>query len=218
MKQQRLYPDSGVELSPFIAKHYDFIMNSLSFGKYRRFIHKAIADIGIKPTDSILDLGCGTGRNASLMLKQLKIEGSITGIDLSPIMQKQFEKRFANEKRVSFSSQRIDIPFNLEKKYDIIFIGFVLHGFPNAIRENIIENAKNHLKPNGIFAILDFSEFDVNKMPSLHYKIFKVVECKYAFDYIERDWKKILSDKGFENPQESFYFRNYVRLLKMNLK
>jgi demethylmenaquinone methyltransferase/2-methoxy-6-polyprenyl-1,4-benzoquinol methylase len=218
MKQQRLYPDSGVELSPFIAKHYDFIMNSLSFGKYRRFIHKAIADIGIKPTDSILDLGCGTGRNASLMLKQLNDGGSITGIDLSPIMQKQFEKRFANEKRVSFSSQRIDIPFNLEKKFDIIFISFVLHGFPDPIRENIIENVKAHLKPNGVFAILDFSEFDINKMPSLHYKVFKAVECKYAFDYIERDWKKTLAGKGFENPQESFYFRNYVRLLKMSVK
>lgn len=217
MKQEKLYPESGVELNPFISKHYDLIMNTFSFGKYRKFIHKAVADIGLKPTDSVLDLGCGTGRNSSLKLQYLNANGSITGIDLSNIMQEQFEKRFENEKRVSFSKQRIDVPFDLEKKFDVIFISFVLHGFPNPVREVIIENIKRHLKPNGVLALLDFSEFDVKKMPSLHFKIFKAVECIYAFDYIERDWKKVFAAKGFTNFKENFYFKNYVRLLSMSI-
>lgn len=46
-------------------------------------------------------------------------------------------------------------------------------------------------------------------------KIFnKKIECKYAFDYIKRDWKGILKENGFDSFTEAFYFKNYVRLLK----
>ncbi len=217
MAQTKLYPESGVELSKFTAKNYDTLMNTLSFGKYRKFIHKAIRDLNINPDDSILDLGCGTGRNASLMFKYLGKNGKITGVDLSPIMRKQFEKRFAGEKKVSFRQQRIDIPFDLNEKFDIVFISFVIHGFPHEIRNAIIENAQNHLKPGGLFAILDFAEFDMEKMPALHRWVFKKIECPYAFDYIAKDWKAILGTKHFGNYSENFYFLNYVRLLKSSL-
>jgi demethylmenaquinone methyltransferase/2-methoxy-6-polyprenyl-1,4-benzoquinol methylase len=52
------------------------------------------------------------------------------------------------------------------------------------------------------------------KMPALHRFIFKKIECKYAFDYIERDWKTILKEAGFNHFEEYLYFKNYVRLLK----
>jgi demethylmenaquinone methyltransferase/2-methoxy-6-polyprenyl-1,4-benzoquinol methylase len=217
-KVEKLYPESGVELKPFMAKHYDKIMNTLSFGLYRRFIHKAIADIHIKPTDKILDLGCGTGRNDALMLKYLDENGRITGLDLSPIMQKQFERRFGNEKRVQFIQQRIDIPFDLGEKFDIVFISFVLHGFPQDVRNTIIENAATHLNTGGKFVVLDFAEFDMEKMPALHRKIFKTIECPYAFDFIKRDWKELLLHKGFNSFNEHSYFKNYVRLLKTSKK
>jgi len=218
MTATKLYPESGVELTPFIAKHYDKVMNIGSFGMYHRFIASAVKDIEIKPTDSILDLGCGTGRNAALMMKYLGDEGKITGVDLSPEMQLQFEKRFIGEKRVAFSQQRIDIPFDLDEKFDIVFISFVIHGFPHEVRSAVIENAKMHLKPGGHLVILDFAEFDMAKMPAFHRWIFKKIECPYAFDYIEKDWKGILETKSLNTIKESFYFFKYVRLLKTQLK
>ena len=208
-----IYPESGVELTPFIAKHYDKVMNIGSFGMYNRFIVNAVKDIDIKPTDSILDLGCGTGRNAALMLKYLGGEGNITGVDLSSEMQKQFEKHFAGDKRVVFQQRRIDIPFDLNQAFDIVFISFVIHGFPHEIRSAIIENAKKHLKPGGKFVILDFAEFDMDKMPALHRFIFTKVECPYAFDFIKKDWKQILNGLGLETKSEKLYFKKYVRLL-----
>ena len=214
-KSQKLYPESGIELTAFIAYNYDFLMNTLSFGRYRRFIHNAIDDIGIKPTDSIIDLGCGTGRNAGLMLQKLSDQGKLTGVDLSPIMQKQFEARFANDKRVVFHQQRIDVPFDLRENADIVFMSFVIHGFPQEVRNTIIENAKNHLKPGGVLAILDFAEFDMDKMPALHRWIFKKIECPYAFDFVEKDWKKILGEHDLETISEDHYFSRYVRLIKV---
>lgn len=46
----------------------------------------------------------------------------------------------------------------------------------------VIQNTNNHLKPDGKFYILDFAEFDMDKMPGIHRFIFKKIECKYTFD------------------------------------
>ena len=211
---EKIYPDSGVELKGFIARNYDKVMNIGSMGLYKGFIEKSIHDMNIQPDDKILDLGCGTGRNAKLMNSYLSEKGRITGLDISEHMEKQFVARFKNDNRIEFINQRIDVPFNLQKMYDKVFISFVIHGFPHDIRSTVIQNALNHLKPGGRFFILDFAEFDMDKMPSLHRFVFKKIECKYAFDFIERDWKEILNKNGFDNFTEQLYFKKYVRLLK----
>ena len=210
----KLYPDSGVELNPFMSKNYDKVMNLGSMGLYKRFINQAIADMNISPADNILDLGCGTGRNALLMYQYLGEEGKITGLDISSEMEEQFLQKFDGSDNVKFVNKRIDVSFDLGEKFDKVFISFVIHGFPHDVRDAVIKNAFKHLKPGGEFIILDFAEFDMDKMPFLYRKIFKAVECKYAFDYIERDWKKILKEYGFESFKEYFFIKKYVRLLR----
>ena len=214
MKQKRIYPESGVELSPFIAKNYDRVLATASMGHYPRAIKLAIKDMDIQPGDRILDLGCGTGSNTQLMATHLNATGSIQGLDISEQMSKQFEKRFVNDHHITFQNQRVDQPFQLNKKFNKIFIGFVIHGFPHEVRQIVIQNALNHLEEGGSFYILDFSEFEMKSMPFHHRAIFKAVECKYAFDFIERDWKSILSKQGFKDFTEHFYLKKYMRLLQ----
>ena len=128
-------------------------------------------------------------------------------------MKKQFDKKSEKEAKVKFLWQRIDLPFELGKQFDKVFISFVIHGFPHEVRDTVIKNAYNHLKPGGSFIILDFAEFDMGKMSGLHRFIFKKIECKYAFDYIKRDWKTILKEYAFDQFYERFYVSKYVRLL-----
>jgi demethylmenaquinone methyltransferase/2-methoxy-6-polyprenyl-1,4-benzoquinol methylase len=213
-KFTKLYPESGVELTPFISKHYDLLMNWGSFGHYHRFIEDAIQSLHIQPGQQILDLGCGTGRNASLMLPYLKNEGALVGLDVSPIMMTAFKQKFKGNTLVSFVQQRIDQPFDLKQPFDIVFISFVIHGFPQEVRQTIIDNAYRHLRTGGILAILDFAEFDMDKMPAIDRFVFRKIECPYAFDYISRDWKALLQGKGFNHFTEKHYIRKYVRLLQ----
>lgn len=209
----KIYPESGIELSPVVLKHYDRIMNTISFGKYDHFIRRAIQDMRIGKEDRILDLGCGTGKNATLMAKFLGEKGKITGLDLSPIMERQFLAKHKTDQRIRFRKQRIDLPFELDEKFDIIFISFVIHGFPQEVREEILGNVNTHLNKGGRLIILDFSEFNMDEMPWHHRFIFRKVECIYAFDFIRKDWKSILSDFGFSDFNEKLYFRSYARLL-----
>ena len=213
---EKLYPDSGVELTPFTARHYDAMMRFGSFGKYNGFIENVISKLEIQPADTILDMGCGTGKNACLISKYLSADAGakLTGMDISDIMGEQFAENCSALPFASFLHQRIDQPFDLGIKFDKVFISFVLHGFPHDIRQIIIKNAWDHLKTGGTFNILDFAEFDMKKMPFLHRFVFKKIECKYAFDYIEKDWKEILSGFGFKDFKEDLFFKDYVRLLR----
>ena len=196
-----------------MARKYDQVMDIISFGLYDKFIKRAVKEMNIRPEDNIIDLGCGTGRNACLMRAYLSEKGSIIGMDISDEMGAQFEQKCASYQNVSFRKQRIDVPFELEIAPDKAFISFVIHGFPHEVRLKVIENIYNILKPGGQFCILDFNEFSLKDMP-FYYRIpFKLGECPYAFDFIERDWKKILTEKGFKKFDEYFMFKKYVRLL-----
>jgi demethylmenaquinone methyltransferase/2-methoxy-6-polyprenyl-1,4-benzoquinol methylase len=214
----RYYPESKVEVQGFEAKYYDTLLNVLTFGVYSSFIKRVVKDMNISPEDKILDMGAGTGRNALLMHKYLNEKGKIVGLDISPDMIRQFKARTVNIPNIELREQRIDVPFETEEKFDKVFISFVIHGFPHEVRLKVIQNAFNSLKPGGQFIILDFAEFKIKEMPFYARFVFTTVECKYAFDFVERNWKEILAENGFGDFEEKHYLMKYVRLLKARKK
>jgi len=204
--------DSKVEVKGFEARHYDLLMNLITFGSYSLFIRKAIRELNLNPGEDIVDLGSGTGRNACLMLKEIGKEGSVTGIEIGEVMKEKFLKK-CNFPNIKLIDRKIDEPFKLEKKFDRAFISFVLHGFIQEKREIILENVKHMLKPGGKFSILDYNEFDVDNSSFFVKFAVRKIECPLAEDFIERDWKNILSKYGFIKFEENFYFKKKVRLL-----
>ena len=208
------YPESKVEIRGFVAKHYDTLMNVITLGRYSFFIQKTILLMKIKPNHKIIDLGAGTGRNACLMMKQLSTKGEVVGLDISEDMIVQFNKNCAEFSNAKVIYKRIDQDLDYEIYFDKAFISFVLHGFPQEARKQIIGNAFKALKKNGELFILDYNEFSLKEMP-FYLKIpFKFAECPYVFDFIEKDWKKILAGEGFSYFEEYLFFNKYIRLLK----
>lgn len=202
-----------VEIKGFMATHYDALLDIVTLGRYSSFIEKAIEMMKISPRDKILDLGTGTGRNACLMMKYLSKDGELVGVDISEEMISQFRKKCANFPNAKIVKARVDSSFPFRTKFDKVFISFVLHGFPQNIREIVVKNVFEVLKNGGAFFILDYNEFSLREMP-FYLKIpFKIIECPYAFDFIERDWKNILTDNGFSGFREHIFF-DYIRLLK----
>ena len=208
------YPESKVEISKLTAKYYDTLMDIITFGGYSLFIKKAIRLMNIKYNDRIIDLGAGTGRNACLMMNYLSSKGELMGLDISSEMVAQFGRRCANFANAKIINQRIDKTLPYKDEFDKVFISFVLHGFPQDARRKIIRNAFKALKKNGEFFILDYNEFSVKEMP-FYFKIpFKLIECPYAFDFVEKNWQKILAGEGFSHFEKHLFFHGYIKLLK----
>lgn len=170
--------------------------------------------MGIRRNDRIIDFGAGTGSNACLMMRYLSAEGELVGLDISREMISQFEKACAGMSNVRIVDQRIDVPLPYEAEFDKAFISFVLHGFPQEVRRQILRNAFKALRKRGEFFILDYNEFSLEKIP-IYLKIpFKLIECPYAFDFIQKDLQKILNREGFSCFERHLFLGGYIRLLK----
>ncbi len=211
--QELRQEDSKVEVKGFEAKYYDILMDIITFGKYPSFIRKVIKDLNLKRDDRVLDFGAGTGRNA-LLMREYVDKGEIVALEIGEEMKEQFKKKSSFFSNIKLLDRRIDEPLDFKEEFDVVFISFVLHGFIQKKREIIIQNTFNALKKGGRFAILDYSNFDVDSAPWYVKFAIRKVECPLAEDFIKRDTKKMLKDFGFDRFEENFYFKNFVRLLQ----
>jgi len=203
--------DSKVEVNGFEARHYDFFMNLITGGTYPFFIRWVVKDMQIQPADNILDFGCGTGRNISLMKKYLSEDGRVTGLDIGAEMLKQAQHRFANHPRVTIEKRRIEEALPYQDEFNKVFISFVLHGLIQEDRLKVIANANRALKPGGEFLILDYNEFNLKRSP-LPVRLAFSLECPLATDFIYRDLQAMLTEQGFDGFRVHTYYLGYVRL------
>ncbi len=206
-------PRTKVEVKGLEARHYDFFMNLLTIGMYPRFIRNAIAGMELQLGESVLDFGCGTGRNDCLMLSHVGDGGHILGLDISEEMIAQAREKCAPHSNISFDFKRIEEPLPYENEFDVVFMSFVLHGFENYDKEIIAKNAYRALKPGGRFVILDYNEFHVQDMFFPLRQAFVHGECPLALEFVEMDIKGFLKGFGFREFREKYHFRKYVRLL-----
>ena len=204
---------SKVEVTGFEARHYDSLMNVITAGTYPFFIRRAVRDMHIQPTDHILILGSGTGRNACLMHRALSADGRIVGLDIGEEMLAQARARCREMSNVTFEQQRIEVTLPYRAAFDKVFMAFVLHGFVHEDRLRIVQNAYQALKPGGVFQVLDYAHFDPARSGWLIRTIFGRFECPLATDFARRDWEAILRAQGFDRFAAQHYYRGYVRLL-----
>jgi ubiquinone/menaquinone biosynthesis C-methylase UbiE len=204
--------DSKVEVTGFEARHYDFFMNLITAGTYPFFIRHVVKAMQIQPDDAILDFGCGTGRNISLMNKYLSGQGRVLGLDIGTEMLEQAQRRFANHPRLTIEKRRIEEPLPYQDEFNKVFISFVLHGLIQEDRLEVIANAYRALMSGGEFLILDYNEFDPRHSPWPVRFAFNL-ECPLATDFIGRDLPGMLREQGFAGFHVHLYYLGYVRLL-----
>jgi len=95
-----------------------------------------------------------------------------------------------------------------------VFISFVLHGFEDDQKLGIIHGAHQALKPGGAFYILDYSEFNLEKIWFPLRWAFIHGECQLAVEFLKLNVKEVLHSQGFTDCEEEFFFKGYLRLLK----
>jgi ubiquinone/menaquinone biosynthesis C-methylase UbiE len=70
------------------AKHYDFSANAYYLLGVREFEYRKIGvgTLNLKKGDTVVEIGCGTGLNFSLLRKEVGPNGKIIGVDMAPEM------------------------------------------------------------------------------------------------------------------------------------
>jgi len=205
---------SKVEIGPGGARYYDLFLNLFSLGQYSYLIEGVVEKMGIKPGQSILDLGSGTGKNDCFMAEKVGSQGRIVGLDINDEMLSRAWKRCGRYPNITFKKQRIELSLPYKEEFDKVFISFVLHGFEDDQKLGIIHSAHRALKPGGTFYILDYSEFDLERVWLPLRWAFTHWECQLAVEFLKLDMKEMLQSQGFTDSEEEFFFRGYLRLLK----
>jgi demethylmenaquinone methyltransferase/2-methoxy-6-polyprenyl-1,4-benzoquinol methylase len=126
-------------------------------GAYRR---RAVRALRVRPGQTVVDLGCGTGKNLPLLAEAVGAEGRVIGVDFSPAMLEEARARIeenglANVELVEADAATFDYPDGLDR----VLATFSLSMMPEP--ERVIARAARALEaralsPEGRLAVLDF--------------------------------------------------------------
>ncbi len=134
-------------LDPYIrlAPVYDLFTSPFLEG-IRKDICELIKD---RPVKTVVDLGCGTGRQCALLAEY----GFETyGVDLSGAMLK---KARANSKETTYFQEDISRTHFLPHSFDCAVLSLVLHEHPSQMQNEILSEALRIIRPEGYLSLLD---------------------------------------------------------------
>jgi len=111
---------------------------------------RTIAALNLQPNETLLDAGCGTGRDAQLALEQLP-DGDLICVDQSSTMLDQCRGRFGQDSRVRILEGDLDQALPVEQEsVDAIMSVAALHWLTD--HNNVWRHFFTALKPGGRIA------------------------------------------------------------------
>src|SRR5262245_60121155 len=111
----------------------------------------------LKPGESVLDVGCGTGTLAIAAKRQVGTTGTVYGLDASPEMIARAEKktRKAGVEAVFKKAFAQSLPFP-DAKFDVVLSTVMLHHLSRKARGELAAEVRRVLKPGGRVLAIDF--------------------------------------------------------------
>lgn len=139
-----------------VSAFYDeFVDRQARVGVNRR--HEAIVAwllrFGLRPDDSVLELGCGVGTVTELVSKELP-RGSILGVDLSPRSIATAKQRLASHENVSFLAADV-VEVGVDGQFDVVLLPDVIEHIPLEQHDALFARVASWVKPNG-FVLLHY--------------------------------------------------------------
>ena len=149
---------------------------------------EAVARLGLRPGDSVMDLGCGTGLNLPMLVKAVGPNGRVVGVDLSPEQLAQAAQRveeagWANVFLVPGNAEELD----LDEEFDGIISSYTHDIMTSA---GAVERAAGHLRPGRRFVSLGFSRPTGWRSP-----LNIVFEAFYRLFNVPINWDRETSDR-----------------------
>jgi ubiquinone/menaquinone biosynthesis C-methylase UbiE len=138
------------------APYYDLAVNLTTLGHARLLRKLTVDNALIRPGDSVLDVGCGTGE-VTLLAKTSAREGKVYGIDPAPEMIAVARRKAARKRLdVDFRVGVIEaLPFP-DSSIDVVTSSLMMHHLPEELKVRGLAEIYRALKPGGRLLIADF--------------------------------------------------------------
>src|ERR1051326_1277628 len=153
---------------------------------------QTLALMGLKPSDRVLDLGCGTGW-ASRRLARVAAE--VIGVDVADEMLRRAEQASSDSSNIRYvwgSAEKIPVPDNYFTK-----VLSVESFYYYADQGKALEELRRVLAPGGKLFIL------INLYKDNHYSLRWVSELKVPVQTLsEQEYRVLLARHGFSNVQK----------------
>ncbi len=137
-----------------LAPHYDRMMSF--WAPLDRWRRRAVAETNIRKGDTVLDIGCGTGKNFPFIEERIGPAGKLIGLDYTPAMLEQAARRVdeGRWKNVDLiEGQAEDVDRLVEGPFDGALSWCCLSIVPDCDRA--IAAAASLLRPGGRFTVYD---------------------------------------------------------------
>jgi SAM-dependent methyltransferase len=112
-----------------------------------------------------LDLGCGDGRLAALVLDGRTSVSEVIAVDISPPMLARARERFWGDPRVQVFEWDLEEPLDELGEFDLVISGFAIHHLEHARKQSLFKEVAHQLRPGGLFANLEVIQ---SATPELH--------------------------------------------------
>ncbi|HEY0535589.1 MAG TPA: class I SAM-dependent methyltransferase [Actinoplanes sp.] len=140
-----------------LAGKYDIVSNRLYLVGQRTMAYKHLAmqQLDLKPGDTVVDAGCGTGHNLPELSKAVGPSGRVIGVDLTDAMLARADARVRQHGLTNVTLQEADLTtFAFPKDTAGIIACFsltLIQDFPTVIRHGF-----DALAPGGRMVVLDY--------------------------------------------------------------
>ena len=116
---------------------------------------RVLAEILPAAPRRVLDLGCGDGRVAALVLSHRESVEEVVAVDCSPPMLDLARERFAGDRRVEVREGDLDDPITALGRFDLVVSGFAIHHVDDARKRVLFAEVASALASGGVFANLE---------------------------------------------------------------
>lgn len=198
------------------ASFYDATVNIMTLGHARLLRNLTVDQAQLKPGESVLDVGCGTGAVTIPAKMRVGETGKASGIDPAPEMitvARQKAKRAGLE--IDFRVGVIEaLPF-ADNMFDAVTSSLMMHHLTDRLRVKGLAEIWRTLKPGGRIVIADMRRPTGSAFKKFFTSV--ILHHGHVVEFGLQDLPALLKDAGFEDVEQldtGFLTIGFVRARK----
>ena len=156
-----------------------------------RIRRKAVERLALEPGETILELGCGTGRNLPLLCDAVGNDGQVIGVDASSGMLTRAQQRVTRHHRQNIRLCHQDAAeLTLPGQVDAALFSLSYSVLPD--RETVLQKTWEALRPDGRLVIMD-AGLPASPLGRLLGPVGEAIATVFPGDPYSRPWEDLTS-------------------------